>query len=156
MILEERESLGRQPRRGKRLRMKILNKTDVLHLQKFGGVTKLYGMSYLRKISQLETQSTYSILGSLKPKTPVGGSLRRSTIQSLDQQLKDYGLNQQFNFAGTIYETNAVAVASATRDGIPSIRMVLLKQYDHKGFVFFTNYDSRKGVELVSSLKSEE
>ncbi|OQR75643.1 pyridoxine-5'-phosphate oxidase-like [Tropilaelaps mercedesae] len=51
--------------------------------------------------------------------------------------------------SGTIYETNAVAVASATRDGIPSVRMVLLKQYDERGFVFFTNYDSRKGRELV-------
>ncbi|XP_022698343.1 uncharacterized protein LOC111265699 isoform X3 [Varroa jacobsoni] len=51
----------------------------------------------------------------------------------------------------TIYETNAVAVASATRDGIPSVRMVLLKQFDERGFVFFTNYDSRKGRELLSN-----
>ncbi|XP_022673428.1 uncharacterized protein LOC111255580 isoform X3 [Varroa destructor] len=53
--------------------------------------------------------------------------------------------------SNTIYETNAVAVASATRDGIPSVRMVLLKQFDERGFVFFTNYDSRKGRELLSN-----
>ncbi|HWF55367.1 MAG TPA: pyridoxamine 5'-phosphate oxidase [Solirubrobacteraceae bacterium] len=42
----------------------------------------------------------------------------------------------------------AVAVATATPDAIPSVRMVLMKQYTHDGFVFFTNYDSRKGREL--------
>jgi pyridoxamine 5'-phosphate oxidase len=41
-----------------------------------------------------------------------------------------------------------VAVASATPGGVPSLRMVLCKGYDSDGFVFFTNYGSRKGVEL--------
>ncbi len=36
------------------------------------------------------------------------------------------------------------------RDGHPSVRMVLLKGYDASGFKFFTNYNSRKGKELVS------
>ena len=42
----------------------------------------------------------------------------------------------------------AMAVASADRDGRPSVRMVLLKSWGPEGFVFFTNYDSRKGHEL--------
>ena len=47
-----------------------------------------------------------------------------------------------------LHEPNAMVVASATPDGVPSSRMVLLKGLDSRGFVFFTNYDSRKGGEL--------
>jgi pyridoxamine 5'-phosphate oxidase len=44
---------------------------------------------------------------------------------------------------------HAVALATATRGGYPSARMVLLKGFDARGFVFFTNYRSRKGQELA-------
>jgi pyridoxamine 5'-phosphate oxidase len=43
---------------------------------------------------------------------------------------------------------NAMALATATRDGRPAARMVLLKEIDDRGFVFFTNYESRKAEEL--------
>ena len=43
----------------------------------------------------------------------------------------------------------AVALATATRAGLPSLRMVLLKGFDAHGFVFYTNYRSRKGRELA-------
>ena len=43
---------------------------------------------------------------------------------------------------------NSMTLATATRDGRPSARMVLLKGFDEDGFVFFTNYDSQKGREL--------
>lgn len=49
--------------------------------------------------------------------------------------------------AGLI-EPNAMTLATATRDGHPSARMVLLKGFDARGFVFYTNYESRKGGEL--------
>ena len=42
----------------------------------------------------------------------------------------------------------AVALATAAEDGMPSVRMVLLKEVDERGFVFFTNYGSRKSREL--------
>jgi len=45
-------------------------------------------------------------------------------------------------------EPNAMAFASATSDGIPSVRMLLLKFFDERGFVFYSNYESRKGREL--------
>jgi pyridoxamine 5'-phosphate oxidase len=43
---------------------------------------------------------------------------------------------------------DAMALATSTRDGVPSNRFVLLKRADPDGFVFFTNYESRKGGEL--------
>lgn len=43
----------------------------------------------------------------------------------------------------------AAAVATAADDGAPSVRMVLVKQVDENGFVFFTNYESRKARELA-------
>ncbi|WP_306329768.1 pyridoxamine 5'-phosphate oxidase [Streptomyces venezuelae] len=48
-----------------------------------------------------------------------------------------------------IHEPNAMIVSTAGADGRPSSRTVLLKHYDRAGFVFFTNYDSRKGAELA-------
>jgi pyridoxamine 5'-phosphate oxidase len=52
--------------------------------------------------------------------------------------------------AGTIREPNAMAVASVGEDGTPSVRMVLLRGYDERGFVFFTNFESEKGRELTA------
>lgn len=49
---------------------------------------------------------------------------------------------------GGIYLPEAFTLATATSDGQPSARMMLLKGVDADGFVFFTNYDSRKGGEL--------
>jgi pyridoxamine 5'-phosphate oxidase len=45
----------------------------------------------------------------------------------------------------------AVALATATRRGVPSMRMVLLRGVIRRGFVFFTNYESRKGRELAAN-----
>ena len=48
-------------------------------------------------------------------------------------------------------DANAMALATADADGRPSLRMVLLKGHDARGFVFFTNLDSRKGGELADN-----
>ena len=50
-----------------------------------------------------------------------------------------------------IHEPNAMVVASATTDGVPSARFVLLKGFSDDGFVFFTNTGSRKGAELAAN-----
>jgi pyridoxamine 5'-phosphate oxidase len=47
-----------------------------------------------------------------------------------------------------LHEPNAMTVATATADGRPSARIVLLKDYDERGFVFYTNYEGRKAREL--------
>ena len=48
-------------------------------------------------------------------------------------------------------DPNAMALATATRDGLPSVRMVLLKGHGPDGFVFYTNLHSRKGGELLAN-----
>ena len=53
--------------------------------------------------------------------------------------------------APEIVEPNAMVVATATAAGRPSVRTVLLKAVDESGFVFFTNYDSRKGTEIAAN-----
>jgi pyridoxamine 5'-phosphate oxidase len=50
-----------------------------------------------------------------------------------------------------IVEPNAMSLATATSDGMPSTRFVLLKGVDERGFRFFTNYESRKGHELLAN-----
>ncbi|MBS36143.1 MAG: pyridoxamine 5'-phosphate oxidase [Thiotrichales bacterium] len=49
---------------------------------------------------------------------------------------------------------NAVALATASTEGMPSVRMVLLKGVDERGFVFYTNMESRKGCELRTNAKA--
>jgi pyridoxamine 5'-phosphate oxidase len=50
-----------------------------------------------------------------------------------------------------IYEPNVMTLATADKNGKPSARMVLLKSFDEKGFVFFTNYESKKGNQLTDN-----
>ena len=49
------------------------------------------------------------------------------------------------------FQPEAAAVATATPDGAPSVRIVLVKQTGPDGFVFYTNYESRKGAELAAN-----
>jgi pyridoxamine 5'-phosphate oxidase len=51
-------------------------------------------------------------------------------------------------------DSTAMALATATRDGRPSVRNVLLKEFDHRGFVFYTNYQSRKARELAENARA--
>ena len=50
-----------------------------------------------------------------------------------------------------LHEPNAMILATATLDGRPSARVVLLKGFDERGFVFYTNYEGRKGEELETN-----
>ncbi|MEZ5149217.1 MAG: pyridoxamine 5'-phosphate oxidase [Bacteroidales bacterium] len=53
-----------------------------------------------------------------------------------------------------ILDVNAMTLATATKDGHPSARIVLLKGFDEAGFTFFTNYQSKKGQELAENPKA--
>jgi pyridoxamine 5'-phosphate oxidase len=51
-------------------------------------------------------------------------------------------------------DPNGVALATVDDDGMPDVRMVLLKGFDEEGFVFYTNFESAKGRELLSTMKA--
>ncbi len=51
-------------------------------------------------------------------------------------------------------DPNGVALATVDPDGMPDVRMVLLKGFDQQGFVFYTNFESAKGREILSSMKA--
>ncbi|MBB3144778.1 pyridoxamine 5'-phosphate oxidase [Phyllobacterium trifolii] len=51
-------------------------------------------------------------------------------------------------------DPNAVALATVDNEGLPDVRMVLLKGFDSQGFVFYTNFDSQKGQEILGSMKA--
>ena len=65
----------------------------------------------------------------------------------MEQFARWYGIAQ----SSGIPQPDAMALATATQDGRPSVRMVLLKGADERGFVFYSNYKSRKGAELEAN-----
>lgn len=56
--------------------------------------------------------------------------------------------------AAEVNDPNALALATVDEDGLPNVRMVLLKGFDAEGFVFYTNYESAKGRELLGQKKA--
>jgi pyridoxamine 5'-phosphate oxidase len=72
--------------------------------------------------------------------------LRRADLHP--DPLHQFGAWFAAALAADIREVNAMTLATATSDGKPSARIVLLKGFDEHGFAFFTNYDSEKGREL--------
>src|SRR2546426_2678133 len=82
------------------------------------------------------------------------GSVTDYGIPLLEDDLDGDPLRQfasWFGEAGTagVREPQAAALATASADGVPSVRMVLVKAFDARGFVFFSDYASRKGRELA-------
>ncbi len=73
-------------------------------------------------------------------------TLHRKDMASTPQEQFDIWFKQALESG--IAEPNAMSVATATAAGRPSLRTVLLKYYDARGYVFFTNYTSRKAQEI--------
>jgi len=67
---------------------------------------------------------------------------------------KQFGKWWKQALRSAIAEPNAMTLATASADGMPSARIVLLKGFDKKGFVFFTNYSSFKGKQLEENPKA--
>lgn len=78
-------------------------------------------------------------------------------LQGLRETDVDFNPFRQFQvwfdqaLASQLPEPNAMTVATATQSGKPSARIVLLKGFDERGFVFYTNYQSHKGQELADN-----
>lgn len=90
-------------------------------------------------------------------------SIDKSTIQNLRQDYRSASLSEnevsknpyhQFEkwfkeaLQAEVLEPNAMTLATANKSGIPSARIVLLKEFTEEGFVFYTNYESQKGKEI--------
>ena len=90
-------------------------------------------------------------------------SIEKSTIQNLRQDYRSASLSksdvdknpfQQFSkwfkeaLNAKVTEPNAMTIATSNKNAIPSARIVLLKEFNEAGFVFYTNYNSQKGKEL--------
>jgi pyridoxamine 5'-phosphate oxidase len=75
--------------------------------------------------------------------------LRRADLHS--DPLQQFGAWFAAALAADIRDVNAMSLATATPDGKPSVRIVLLKGFDERGFAFFTNYDSEKGHQLEAN-----
>ncbi len=93
-------------------------------------------------------------------------SIDKSTIQNLRQDYRsasllesDVATNPYNQFEkwfkealnAEVLEPNAMTLATANTNGIPSARIVLLKEFTEEGFVFYTNYESQKGKEIESN-----
>jgi pyridoxamine 5'-phosphate oxidase len=68
------------------------------------------------------------------------------------EQFRDWFLEASEN--PNIYEANAMAISTVEEDGCPRTRMVLLKEYTFEGFIFYTNYDSKKGRSIEKTHKA--
>ena len=75
--------------------------------------------------------------------------LRRSDLDR--DPIKQFGNWFTAAIEASIRDVNAMSLATAGAEGRPSVRIVLLKGFDHDGFVFFTNYESEKGKQLEAN-----
>ncbi len=64
---------------------------------------------------------------------------------------KQFELWMRIALERNLYEPNAMNLSTVSKKGKPSSRIVLLRGFDNRGFVFYTNYFSRKGIEMVSN-----
>ncbi|MBW4578188.1 MAG: pyridoxamine 5'-phosphate oxidase [Tildeniella nuda ZEHNDER 1965/U140] len=88
---------------------------------------------------------------------PLADLRHNYTLEQLNETDVDPDPIKQFQrwldqaIAAELPEPNAMTLATATSNGIPSARIVLLKGLDERGFAFYTNYESRKGQELTEN-----
>jgi pyridoxamine 5'-phosphate oxidase len=81
----------------------------------------------------------------------------RKTLVEAELQpdpIKQFNVWWQDALEAKLTEVNAMILATASADGVPSARTVLLKGFSEKGFIFFTNYNSYKGQQLAENPKA--
>ncbi|KAM9716893.1 pyridoxine-5'-phosphate oxidase isoform 1-T1 [Menidia menidia] len=139
---------------------RILSATLLRHFSLFGrnlpsqvsltvGGQSVFSLDFCRKST---TDSNNMDLSNMRKKYKGDEEcFEESQLVSLDP-IKQFGnWFDEATKCPEVGEANAMCIATATKDGQPSARMVLLKGYSNEGFRFFTNYESRKGSELESN-----
>lgn len=89
-----------------------------------------------------------SSLADLRKDYSLSGLLEKDLAKDPFRQFEKWFQEAE---AAKLPEPNAMICSTATKEGVPSSRIVLLKGLDGRGFVFFTNYESRKGRELAQN-----
>ncbi len=87
-------------------------------------------------------------LADLRKDYALAGLLEKDLAKDPFRQFEKWFQEAQ---AAKVTEPNAMTLATATREGRPSARTVLLKSFDGRGFVFYSNYESRKGREIEAN-----
>jgi len=77
-----------------------------------------------------------------------------SEAQAKKDPISQFGVWWDEAIKAEIDEANAMTLATSAADGVPSARIVLLKEYNENGFVFFTNYNSYKGQQIAENPKA--
>jgi pyridoxamine 5'-phosphate oxidase len=80
------------------------------------------------------------------------GGLQREDLK--DNPFEQFNVWFEQACQAGVHEPNAMSLATAFADGKPSVRTVLLKQFDERGFVFFTNLESKKARQLAENMNA--
>ncbi|XP_030255938.1 pyridoxine-5'-phosphate oxidase [Sparus aurata] len=119
------------------------------HASLTAGQQRVFALNFYRKSTSDGT--TMDLSDMRKKYKGDEDCFEESQLVSLDP-IKQFGnWFDQATKCPEVGEANAMCIATATKDGRPSARMVLLKGYSDEGFRFFTNYESRKGSELETN-----
>lgn len=80
--------------------------------------------------------------------------LTTGDFTTVDEPFSLFGTWLEEATKSEINDPNAMSLATVDPDGLPDVRMVLLKDFDAHGFVFYTNFESRKGQEILATRKA--
>jgi pyridoxamine 5'-phosphate oxidase len=99
------------------------------------------------------TQAEHDLSDMRKPYRDQDDGIEESQLASLDPIRLFQDWFEKVKESNTTYEPNAFCICTASKDGQPSARMVLMKGFDEEGFRFFTHYSSQKGRNIAENPK---
>lgn len=94
-----------------------------------------------------------SIISKIRAVLTMGGGMAKGLSQEKagPDPFKLFGLWFEDAKKSGVFLHDAITLATCTKDGVPSARMMLLKGFDERGFMFYSNYESRKAGELAEN-----
>lgn len=105
------------------------------------------------KSTTTSTQAKNDLSDMRKPYRDQDDGIEESQLPTLDPIKLFQDWFERAKESNTIYEPNAFCICTASKDGQPSARMVLLKGFDEEGFRFFSHYSSQKGQNIAENPK---
>jgi pyridoxamine 5'-phosphate oxidase len=106
---------------------------------------------WTRRSQSVYIERTFMGIADLRREYNLAGLRRRDLDTDPIVQFNKWFAQATEKCAGSSLDVNAATLATADKNGMPSARIVLLKGLDERGFIFFTNYESRKGWELAKN-----